>query len=295
MIQSKIIDIKNHGLEERERLSSIFEVNKDEPHVLLATCNRTELYWGDGEVPLQTAEHLFRVASGLESSLIGERAIQGQIKQAYQDAKETYNLSAGLNRLFQHAMHTGKKVRAETKISEGAVSHSQVAVDILRDNKTDLCKSKIIVVGVNKLNEDILKFLQTREAKDVTVANRHPEKAEAFAKAYGFKSAGIDDNKGLLCNADVLISVTSAPYALFRKEDFPTERKILVIDLAFPRDVEVGTETLPNIKLYNIEDVEAFAKKNLSLRMDEIGKAEAIIKNELEKFLQWQAHSLNSK
>lgn len=294
MIESRIIDIKEYGLQERERLSAVFEIDKSIPHVLLATCNRTELYWGDGEVTLNTAEHLFRVASGLESSLIGERAIQGQIKQAYQEAKETYNLSAGLNRLFQHAMHTGKRVRAETKISEGAVSHSQVAVDILRENKVDLGNSHITVVGVNKLNDDILKFLHAKGSRHVIVANRHPDKAKSFAEPYGYGATSIDDRKSLLANTDVLISVTSAPYALFKKEDFPKGHEMLVIDLAFPRDVEVGTEALPLIKLYNIEDVETFAKKNLMLRMDEIGKAEAIIKSEIDKFMQWQEHSLQN-
>jgi len=288
VVESKIINISEHGLKERERLTSELVVDKEQPHVLLATCNRTELYWGDGEVPMSLVEHLFRVASGLESSLIGERAIQGQIKQAYQEALEKYSLPKGLNRLFQYAMHTGKRARMETKISEGAVSHSQVAVDILKDRAVDIANSNITVVGVNKLNEDILKFLYARGAKNVVVANRHVEKAETFAKPYGYGFTGITHDRELLANTDVLISATSASHAIFFKDDFPLDREMLVIDLAFPRDVEEGTEQLDNVTLFNIEDIESFARKNLQNRHEEVAKVEAIIKEEMDTFEEWQ-------
>ena len=97
--------------------------------VLFETCTRTELYWGDGEIPIETARHLFRVASGLESPLLGEMAIQGQLKNCYYAAKERWKLSAPINRLFQTAIYTGHRVRTETNIAKGAVSYSQVTVD----------------------------------------------------------------------------------------------------------------------------------------------------------------------
>ena len=292
MIESQIINNKEYGLQERERLITDLVINESTPHVLLATCNRTELYWGTGEVPTELVEHLFRVASGLESSIVGERAIQGQLKQAYMEAIENYSLSAGLNRLFQHAMHTGKRVRSETRISEGAVSHSQVAVDILKDKKIDFQSCNIAVVGVNKLNADILKFLYARNAKKVVGFNRHEEKAKIFSAPYGYEVRNLVQSKDSLKDMDVLISATSAPYALFSKADFPKGKEMWVIDLAFPRDVEEDVASLPSVTLYNIEDIEAFAKKNLKLRHDEIGKAEAIIGEELEKFMTWQSHSL---
>ncbi len=292
MIESRIINNKEHGLQERERLITELVINKSIPHVLLATCNRTELYWGTGEVPLSMAEHLFRVASGLESSIVGERAIQGQLKQAYLEATEAYDLSAGLNRLFQHAMHTGKRVRTETKISEGAVSHSQVAVDILKENKIDLQNSRITVVGVNKLNEDILKFLSSKNARNVVVVNRHEEKALAFAAPYGYEVKSLRQSNEWMQNTDVLISATSAPHAIFTKEDFHEKKHILVIDIAFPRDVEEDVAALPWVTLHNIEDIEAYAKQNIRLRYDEVGKAEVIIQEELQKFMKWQSYSL---
>jgi glutamyl-tRNA reductase len=293
MIESRVINNKEHNLQEREKLIADLAVNKNIPHVLLATCNRTELYWGDGEVPLEMAEHLFRVASGLESAIVGERAIQGQIKLAYQEAMAQYNLSAGLNKVFQYAMHTGKRVRTETRISEGAVSHSQVAVDVLAQHNIDFQTSRIKVVGINKLNEDILKFLSAKEAKNVVVVNRHQEKALPVAGNYGYKAVALTSLRTLLEETDVLISATSAPHTIFSKEDFPAGREILVVDLAFPRDVDESVGELLGIFLYNIEDIERIANQNIKLRHEEIGKADVIIHEELDKFMKWQDLSLN--
>lgn len=260
----------------------------NEPHVLLATCNRTELYWGKGEVPKTTAEHLFRVAAGLESAIIGERAIQGQLKQAYYTAKAEQNLSSGLNRLFQTAIHTGKRVRNETRISAGAVSHSQVAVEILKRRDIDLRQKTITLVGVNKLNEDIMKFLTAAGATKLLVSNRHVEKAECLAAEFGGKALPLTDRKALLASTDVLITATSAPHAIFSLDDMPRHRPLFIIDLAFPRDVAPEAASLPNIEVYNLDSIEQFAQDNIRLRQQEVEKAEAIIADELCKFEKWQ-------
>ncbi|MDR1682217.1 MAG: hypothetical protein LBS25_02355, partial [Candidatus Symbiothrix sp.] len=159
MIESILINNSEYGLKEREHFAGAVSIDETIPHILLSTCNRMELYRGEGETPEHIIRHLYRVAAGLESSLIGERAIQGQLKQAYQSAMEKYRLSPQLNRLFQSAIHTGKRVRTETKIATGAVSHSQVTVEILKQEKIDLNKKIVGIIGVNKLTEDILKFL----------------------------------------------------------------------------------------------------------------------------------------
>lgn len=288
MIRASIINHTDFTLDEREKHFNATTMKMDEPHVLLATCNRTELYWGRGEVPTITAEHLFRVAAGLESALIGERAIQGQLKQAYYAAKAEQKLSSGLNRLFQTAIHTGKRVRSETRISSGAVSHSQVAVDILKRKGIDLKEKTITLVGVNKLNEDIMKFLTAAGAAKLLVSNRHVEKAESLAAEYGGTALPLTDKKGLLNLTDVLITATSAPHAIFSASDMPQGHPLLIIDLAFPRDVDANAASLPNVEIFNLDTVESFAQSNIRLRQQEVVKAEAIIADEITKFEKWQ-------
>ncbi len=289
MIQSRLITRSEYSLTEREMLARHIGVDENIPHVLLATCNRTELYWGDGEIPLPLAFHLFRVAAGLESSLVGERAIQGQLKNAYSSAVKKYKLSSYLNRLFQSAIHAGKRVRTETRIAEGAVSHSQVTVEMLRSHGIDLENKVVGIIGVNKLTEDILKFLRTRGALNVYLSNRNIDKAAELAGRFGGTALGLDRKRELLGLCNVLICATSAPHAIIHSEDFPADRNgMLIFDLAFPRDVAPEVEAMPGITIYNLEDVERFAVRNLSARIRETAKAEKIIDEEIEKLEKWQ-------
>ena len=132
MIQYKSINHQNTSLTDREDYFKQLDLDAVGPSVLLQTCNRVELYYGDGDVPDAVARHLFRVVCGLESAIIGERAIQGQVKEAYVTARDSGNkLSAGLHKLFECALQIGKKVRTETQISQGAVSHSLAAIEII--------------------------------------------------------------------------------------------------------------------------------------------------------------------
>lgn len=293
MIQSRLVNRAAYSLEERERLIAGFRPDEQVPHVLLATCNRTELYWGEGVIPEELAHHLFRVAAGLESSLIGERAIQGQLKQAYTGAQKAYKLSSPLNRLFQTAMHVGKRVRTETRIAEGAVSHSQLTVDMLRAHDVDLKNKVVGIIGVNKLTEDILKYLKARGAVNIYLSNRNLDKARALAGRYGGTAMGLERKRELLRLSRVLISATSAPHAIIRAEDLEAARRsadpLLLFDLAFPRDVEPAAGDYPGVTLYNLDDMERFAQRNLTLRHNEIDKAEAIIEEEIQKLIQWQA------
>lgn len=288
MIQSKLITCSEYSLDERERLHAEVRVDDSIPHVLLATCNRTETYWGEGEIPDKLAVHLFRVASGLESSLIGERAIQGQIKKAYSFALKRYKLSSSLNRLFQSAMHVGKRVRTETQIASGAISHSQVTADILRNRGIDLKNKIIAIIGVNKLTEDILKFLTVRGAMNIYLANRNYDKAMALAAIYGGTAMHLEEKRKLLSIADVLICATSAPHTIIHKSDFDDHSEMLLFDLAFPRDIDQDVSCIDGISLYNLEDIEAFARQNLMLRHGEIEKAERIIDEEIDKLNNWQ-------
>jgi len=288
MIYSKLINNSEYNLEEREKLSSETVIDLSTPHVKLATCNRTEFYWGAGKAPEQTVRHLYRVAAGLESSLIGERAIQGQLKSSYLEALDTYQLSPTLNRLFQTAMHTGKRVRNETGISQGAVSHSQITVELMRRHNIDLHKRIVSIIGVNKLTEDILKYLVSREATNFFLSNRNFAKAEALARQYNGTAMNLANKRQMLEFTDVLICATSAPHIIVNQDDIPTDKEMVIFDLAFPRDVDEQLAKRENITLFNIEDIERFARKNLAIRNDEISKAEHIIEEEIRKFYDWQ-------
>ena len=267
------------------------------PYIFLKTCNRSEIYYDDGKedgVPDDVARHLFRVVSGLESAIIGERAVQGQVKEAYYTAKDQRPLPAELHKLFQSALLVGKRVRNETEISHGAVSHSLAAIEILEDEfkkdsleshfeNIDLKNAHITIIGVNKLTADILKFLQNKGAKMVFLANRSQIKAHHLADPLGIKVYTLKEKKEFLQHTDILISATSAPHLIIHKEDIPEDKQMLAIDLAFPRDIDSRLKELPNVHLYNIRDVEQKVRQNLDVREAEVEKAEHIIEEEIQE------------
>jgi glutamyl-tRNA reductase len=205
MIQYKSINHQDTSLAEREEYFKHLEHKEDDSAVLLQTCNRVELYYGNGDVPDEVARHLFRVACGLESAIIGEQAVQGQIKEAYMTAKRTKKLSAGMHKLFESALQIGKRVRSETQISHGAVSHSLAAIEIIEQEKIDLRNARITIIGVNKLTEEIIKFLLNKKAELVFLANRTEEKARRMAEPYGIDIFRLKDKQKFLKDIDILI------------------------------------------------------------------------------------------
>lgn len=281
MIAYKSINQQNTSLEEREAYFHGLHVK--EGAVLLQTCNRVELYYGEGDVPDDVARHLFRVTAGLESALIGERAVQGQVKDCYQQAQLKYRLSAEMHKLFSCALEAGKRVRTETEISQGAVSHSLAAIEIIQQEHLDLSRSRITIIGVNKLTADILKFLKNKGASMVFLANRSLIKAHQLADPLGISVFELHDKNQFLADTDILISATSAPHALIYEADIPANKSLLAIDLAFPRDIDACVGALPNVKLYNIRDVEQRVCKNISVRQSEVVRAEAIIEEEISE------------
>lgn len=272
------------NLAEREELMKTLVLPASVPHVLLQTCDRIELYWGEGSVPVDVSNHLFRVVSGLESSLIGEGAIQGQVKNAYQAAANEQKLSASLHRLFQTALSVGKRVRTESAISQGAISHSQAVIECLMQEGIPLKNAIISLFGVNKLNEDVIKFLQAKGANSILLGNRNHEKATELASKYDCKTFRLDNIRDFIEFTDVLISATSAPHSIVRPEHIRPDKKLLIFDLAFPRDVDEAVGLLPNVTLYNLEDIRMRVDQNLGARKKELIHAETIIEEELEKF-----------
>lgn len=279
MIAYKSINQQNTSLEAREAYFQGLQVERGA--VLLQTCNRVELYYGEGDVPDDVARHLFRVTAGLESALIGERAVQGQVKESYQQAQLQYRLTAEMHKLFSCALEVGKRVRTETEISQGAVSHSLAAIEILQQEQVDLSQSRITIIGVNKLTSDILKFLKNKGARMVFLANRSQIKAHQLADPLGISVFELHDKQRFLADTDILISATSAPHAVIDATDIPVGKKLLAIDLAFPRDIDPSVGRLLNVRLYNLSDVERRVRENISVRKSEVVRAEAIIEEEI--------------
>lgn len=261
--------------------------------VLLQTCNRVEWYSGNGEISEAIARHLFRVVSGLESSLIGESAIVGQVKTAYFNAVKNYKLDKSLHRLFQTALYVGKKVRNETGISRGAMSHSQAAVHFLFNEIGNIKNLKITVIGVNSLNENIIKFLLKKDVEPVFIGNRTFEKAKELAHKFGARAFRFDQLSETLEKTDVLISATSAPHLIVKKENFRTSKSMYILDLAVPRDIDPDIGKLPNVKLYDIEIIEKQIMKNLNLRIEKIDRANEIIENEVKLFCEKFVYEAN--
>jgi glutamyl-tRNA reductase len=269
---------------ERELFLGQLKAAEKKTGVLLQTCNRVELYKGGGQVSTAVARHLFRVVSGLESSIIGETAIVNQVKTAYQTAAQQSKLDKSIHKLFQTALYVGKRVRKETGISKGAMSHSQAVVNILLKTLPDIQGLNITLLGVNKMNEKIIQFLAEKDVSILFIGNRTYEKAKELADKYNSKALKFDGLTAALKKTDVLISGTSAPHYTLKKETFKEKHPMLIFDLAVPRNIDPEIENLPNVTLYNIEAIECQVQENIRGRQQKVNHAEQIIENEVEIF-----------
>ena len=291
--------------------------------VVLSTCNRTELYLvvGDpveaesavvaslarraGLGPTQllegvyserncdAARHLYRVAGGLESMVVGEAEVQGQVKRAYELALATGTTGPMTNRLFQAALATGKRVRAETGIGEGRQSVASVAVDLATDTLGDLTDRHVVIVGAGETAELTAQALHARGVSTLFVANRRRERAEALAHRFDGSTISFDDLPNALLEADILVASTSSPHALVEAEvlaevvDEREGRPLLLIDLAVPRDIEPACGMLPGVTLANVDDMQAVVERHTGGRRSEAVRAEAIIESEIAQFASW--------
>jgi glutamyl-tRNA reductase len=267
--------------------------------VVLLTCNRVEVYVADSKDSLRerlerfvdiekpyfysqrdALLHLFKVASGLDSQILGEDQILSQTKSAYLYAKERGATGKTLNISFQKALSVAKRVRAETGIAKGNLSISSVAVSIAERELKGLEGKRVITIGAGKTGELTLKILKKKETI-CFVVNRNFEKAEELAEKYG--AIAIRDFREKISEADLLISQTSAPHYIVRKDDIP-KREILLIDLAVPADIEPDVRSLPNVNLYTIDEIREAQSENLDFRKKEAEKALEIIEEEVEKW-----------
>ncbi len=291
--------------------------------VAVSTCNRTELYLVVGD-PVEAesrtlamlarqagirptglataiyshhncdaARHLYRVTSGLESMIVGEAEVQGQVKRAYDTALKLETTGPLTNRLFKAALATGKRVRTETAIGDGQLSLPAVAVALAREQLGDLAGRKVVIIGTGETGELAARALAASGTSAVFVANRRRDRALSLARRYGGTTLSFDELPEALLEADIVVAATASPHLLVEVDDIADVmrdrggRPMLLIDLAVPRDIDAACAQLPGVSLADIDDLQAVADRNRRVRQTEARKAEGIIEQEIQQFAAW--------
>ena len=281
--------------------------------VCLSTCNRTELYLAGSDPDAAEAAaataleavgsalyrlrdeaaalHLFRVAAGLDSMVPGEGEILGQVRTAY----EIGATGPFLDRLFRQALHAGRKARAQTGIGESPASVSSAGAALAEQVFGDLRGRTIVLLGAGKVSELAARNLVSRGARIAVVANRTTDRATALAGRLGGEALPLERVGEQLATADVVVSSTSAPGYVLRRDDVEAAlrgrrgRLILFVDLAVPRDLDPEIAALDGCYLYDLDDLEAVVTETLAGRRREAERAEGIVATEAERFREWQA------
>ncbi len=279
---------------------------------VLMTCNRVEVYVVSPKgsrvlfdyakkmgVPERIVEfndheeslmHLMKVACGLESMIVGEDQILGQIKELYHTARQAGVTGKVLDTAFEKAIHVGKRVRSETRINKGSVSIGSAAVDLAEDVLGTLEGKTVVVIGAGTMGTLVAHALAHRNVSAIYVANRTFERAEKLAEELNGFAVRYDEKDRYIAGSDVVISATSAPHAVITSEMMRQimenrenhNRDLLLIDIATPRDIEEAASDLPYVELYNIDGLKELSDRNLQKRLQEVGRVEKIIGEEYE-------------
>jgi len=292
--------------------------------VILSTCNRTEIYADVGHlrsgsealirfladsrgVPvleleertetfaqLEAVRHLLRVSSGLESMVIGEPQILGQLRSAYEIARQHQTLSPTMSRLFEQALATGKRIRTETDIARNAVSVSYAAVELARDVLGDLRGRTALVIGAGKMGELTVRTLRAHGVSRLIVGSRGMASAERLAQRLGGEPCTLDAIDAALAQSDIVISSTASGAHVLEHQDVERamlqrmDRSMLIVDIAVPRDVAPEAAEISNVHLFNIDDLDGICSRNIEIRKLELPQAEALIEDEVASFESWR-------
>ena len=292
--------------------------------VVLSTCNRSEIYVASGapqqarteivqfltdyhQLPAETfsphlfsfndaeaARHLFRVAAGLDSLVVGEPQILGQVKDAFQAASERRCTGPVLSKLFHWSFNVGKRVRTETALGEGAVSISFAAVALARKIFGRLNGRRVLVVGAGEISTLTAQHLRAHGVGEIVITSRTIAHAEALAASVGGQAVPWDHIESALANADIVVTATGSQRPIITRGQIEavTGRRrrdpLFIIDVAVPRDVESAVGDIEQVFLYNVDDLQSVVQENLSRRTAEIERAEAIVADEVTKFTMWQ-------
>jgi glutamyl-tRNA reductase len=290
--------------------------------VVVSTCNRVEFYAAsicperalDGirgyletrtgiEAPLyhhdtpRSIRHLFRVASGLDSMVLGETEILGQVKQAYAAAAHLGATSRTLNRLFQNAFRVAKSIRTETQITRGATSVGAAAVELAGKIFGDLDHRRVMVLGAGDTSERVARSLVSRGVKTVIVSNRTFDRAAQLAGEIGGMAIHFDHWQNEFPEVDILISSTAAPHPVVTRERLEpmmrqrAGRPLFIIDLAVPRDVDPAVNRIEGVFLYDIDSLQDIAQRSMAVRQREVEHCERIIDAQVADFVGWLRRS----
>lgn len=291
----------------------------EEGAVLLSTCNRIELYATSAcvdrsglerlfakffpQVDLSNAfyfrsgkeavQHLFRVAAGLDSMVVGENEILKQVKDSYELARAAGATNKGLNVLFQRALYVGKMVRTHTQIGQGALSVGSVAVSLAEKIFDNLSSCKVLVLGAGEMAELVVHSLKNKCVQNVTVANRTVEKAQVLAAAWNGSFLPLETALKQIAQFDVVISSLRVDQPILlcaEAEKILVQRRnraLFVIDIGVPRNIDASAHNLDNFYLYNIDDLQGIAEENLAQRRGEIDKAEKLVAELSAQFGEW--------
>jgi glutamyl-tRNA reductase len=293
--------------------------------VAISTCNRTELYmFASDPVQAETlalgilsresdirptellgrlyshrgsdaARHLFAVTAGLDSMIIGEFEIQGQVKRAYELALVEGVTGPMLNRLFRAALEAGKRARHETGISETGLSLSSVAVELAQRTLGDLARRQVLVIGAGETAELTARALHARGVETVFVANRHYDRAIGLAQRFGGRAVRFDQLPAALEVADIVVSSTSSPHQIVDRDELELVmtarggRPLLLVDIAVPRDIDPACREVTGVTLNDVDDLQAIVERNVSGREAEARRAEHVLDAELARFENWLA------
>ena len=309
----------------RDQLPEALETLKNHAGhgVILSTCNRTEVYTiahdiehgrlaldnfvADQfriEVPkirqhlydleqFDAVTHLFRVAAGLDSLIIGESEILGQVRDAFGVASREGAAPGVLAHVFHSAIRTGKRARTETHIGKNALSISRACTELARRVLGDLSRSHGLIVGVGEASQLAAKAVADAGVRSIVIANRTPEHAREIAESVNADIASLDELPRLLAEADIVISSTGAPDFVITREQVAEAvarrngRPLLIIDIAVPRDVAPEAAQIGGVRLFTMEDIEAIAEANRRERESEAVKVEHIVGQEVGKFRHW--------
>lgn len=292
--------------------------------MILSTCNRVEFlvvgseeadmrakilrFWADqcgqpsGDLEGHTychvgddaVNHLFTVASSLDSMILGEPQILGQLKTAYRNAVEKGVAKVIVNRLLHKAFSTAKRVRTETAIASSAVSISYAAVELARKIFNDLTTHRALLIGAGEMAELAATHLLSSGVRDITVVNRTLAKGEELARQFKGRAMPFEELHQALLETDIVISSTGSPTAIIRAKDMKDvlrkrrHKPIFFIDIAVPRDIDPDINGLDNVYLYDIDDLKEVVEENLAGRMQEAQKARGIVAEEVTAFMRWR-------
>jgi glutamyl-tRNA reductase len=278
--------------------------------VLLSTCNRVEIYGVTRDEPrssdslltalsrsefelrlhgyvnenIEAVRHLFHVASGLDSMVLGETEITGQVKTAYEAARTARLTGPVLNRVFQKAFQTVKEIRTQTTIGRGATSVGSVAVELAeRIFRHDLSQHKVIIIGAGQMGETCVRHFAKKGARSILVSNRSFDRAIELASQFGGEAVRFEECLETMTCVDIVVAATGCPNTLLRRADVENlmsrrkNRPLFLIDIAVPRNIDADVQSLEGVYLYNIDDLQALVRENVRSRQQDLAKCDQII------------------